>query len=110
MFRLPADDSAIWLVLATLGVWRLTALVCYDRGPFEILARMRGWLAANGLSVLITCFHCAALWISLAVVLMSFELRPATALVALGVAGAVSIVERWLTGEDRLERSEEPNG
>lgn len=109
MFRLPADDSQIWLVLATLGVWRLTALLCYDRGPFEILTRMRGWLAAVGLSALITCFHCAALWTSLAVVLISFERRPATALVALGVAGGASIVERWLTGEDRSERSEEPN-
>src|SRR2546430_14436362 len=98
MLRLPPDGSLVWLTLCWLAVWRLAALLTYDAGPFEMLTRARAALARIGLQRLITCFHCTALWVSLALVGVMFERRWISLIVALGVAGAASITERFLGG------------
>lgn len=96
MLPLPPNGSVVWLAVCWLAVWRVTALITYDRGPFDIVARTRAGFARIGLHNLVTCFHCSAFWVSFAVVAVTFELQWISLLVALGVAGAASITERFL--------------
>jgi len=98
VFPLPPEQSPAWLVLSWLASWRLAALLTYDHGPFELLTRARARLARAGLHRLLACFHCTVLWVSLAVVGITFERRWISLIVALAVAGAASITERFLGG------------
>lgn len=98
MLPQPADSSFAWLIASWLAAWRLTALLAYEAGPFELLSRLRVALARIGLHGLVTCFHCLAVWISAAVVLLVFEIEARSLLLVLAVAGAASITERLLGG------------
>jgi hypothetical protein len=83
-----------WLLIAWLAAWRLTAMLCYERGPFGVLARARAVMARW--TRLLTCFHCTGLWVSAGVSLAVFGPHPTTIVVALAVAGAASATERSL--------------
>jgi hypothetical protein len=95
----PADASLVWLVACWLAAWRLTALVAYEAGPFDVLSRLRVGLARIGLHGLATCFHCLGFWISAVVVLVVYKIELRTLLLILAVAGAVSLSERLVGGE-----------
>ncbi len=65
------------LIFATLATFRLAEMLVVDDGPFEIFINLRGWLdkpRAGSMLVyhlrnlargLVTCAHCAGVWISL---------------------------------------------
>jgi hypothetical protein len=96
----------VWLALTVLAVWRLTALIAYEAGPFGVLVTLRRGLVGIGLGSLVGCFYCLSFWISFAAVLV-FPLSRDTPLVILGVAGAVAIIERALTGSPTTGESDE---
>lgn len=87
----------VWLLLTVLAVWRLTALVAYEDGPFGVFMAVRRGLVRIGLGRLVGCFYCLSIWTSCGALLV-FPVRLETPLVILGVAGAVAIIERALTG------------
>lgn len=94
--RQPSEP--LLLALSALAAWRVTALIAYESGPFRVLDRLRRLLVTLRLARLVGCFHCLALWVSAAVVLAVYEVTLWSVLLWLAVAGAVSIVERWLGG------------
>jgi len=96
----PAASSYAWLALCWLAAWRVTAMLCYEAGPFELFSWLRVALAKVGLQRLVTCFHCAAVWVSAIVVLVVYEPRPRSLLLIFGLSGAVSITERALGAHD----------
>jgi hypothetical protein len=102
----PADASLFWLVACWLAAWRLTALVAYEGGPFDVLSRLRVALARVGLQGFATCFHCLGVWISAAVVLLVYKIELRSLLLILAVAGAVSISERLVGGEVQAGKGE----
>jgi uncharacterized protein DUF1360 len=70
-----------WLVLAALGVWRITHLLAEEDGPFKLVARLRKFadrplfkgteqasstrqLAAGFWGELLDCFYCLSLWVA----------------------------------------------
>jgi hypothetical protein len=54
-----------WLVLATLGVWRVTHLLQAEDGPGDVCVRLRQW-ASNGFwGKLLDCFYCLSIWVAL---------------------------------------------
>jgi hypothetical protein len=106
MVPLPTG-SAVWLIVCWLLVWRVTSLLCYESGPFEVLTRLRRILASAGLQRLVSCFHCAAIWVSLVFVGILFERRWSTLFLVVAVAGATSITERWLMGGQGVSTDEE---
>lgn len=96
---LERQPSNPFLFLLTgLTVWRLTALVVYESGPFQIFERLRRRMVVLRLGELSSCFHCLGLWVAAIAVLVVYELNWWSVLLWLAVAGAVSIVERWLGG------------
>jgi Protein of unknown function (DUF1360) len=97
---LPPRDSLVWLVVSWLLVWRVTALLVRDRGPFEVLARLRAGLAKRGLHELILCFHCTAVWVAVLATVALYEWRWPAVAIALALAGAASVTERFLGGSD----------
>jgi hypothetical protein len=94
----PQPSEPLLFVLSALAVWRVTVLVAYESGPFRIVDRLRGRMVALGLERLVGCFHCLATWVAAGVVLVVYELTWWSLLLWPAVAGAVSIVERWLGG------------
>jgi hypothetical protein len=90
-----------WFLLTVLAVWRLTALVAYEAGPFDLLVAVRRGLVRIGLGRLVGCFYCLSIWTSFASVLV-FSPGRETPLVILAVAGAVTIIERALSGSPTM--------
>ena len=54
-----------WLVLAILGVWRVTHLLHAEDGPGDIFIRFRKALGENVAGKAIGCFYCLSLWTAL---------------------------------------------
>jgi hypothetical protein len=92
----PSDITG--LVICWLAAWRITALLCYEQGPWDSITRLRRAAARFGPGRLLDCFHCTAVWVSAAAVAIVFPLDWISILYALSVAGAASITERWLGG------------
>jgi hypothetical protein len=84
--------------LSVLATWRLTALVAYESGPFRSLEALRRLLVTIRLGRLVGCFHCLGFWIAAVVALILYRWEPSLVLIWLALAGAVSIIERWLGG------------
>ena len=51
-----------WLLLGTLGTWRLTHLLAVESGPFAVIARLRRLAGSGLLGQLLDCFYCLSLW------------------------------------------------
>ena len=107
MLSLPSSSSPVWLIVASLAVWRISAMICYERGPFGMLISVRRLLVRMSLHRLVTCFHCTAFWVSIVVVGILYGAQPLSLLVALGASGAASILERWLTGDTTITEESE---
>ena len=70
------------LVVAALATWRITALLYYDYGPWDMCLRLREWAGVwmvdgEGKPMtfggkLFTCFWCLSLWVGLFVTLLAF--------------------------------------
>jgi hypothetical protein len=53
-----------YLILGTLGVWRITHLLNAEAGPWDLFGGLRR-LAGDGMAgALLDCFYCLSLWIS----------------------------------------------
>jgi Protein of unknown function (DUF1360) len=90
-------DEPVWLLLTILAVWRLTALIAYESGPFGMFSAWRRGFVRVGLGRLVGCFYCLSVWTS-CLSLLVFPISFSTPLVILGVAGGVALIERMLTG------------
>jgi hypothetical protein len=64
-------------------------------------------MVALRLERLVSCFHCLELWIAAIAVLVVYDLSWWSVLLWLAVAGAVSIIERWLGGTMTDERADD---
>ena len=53
-----------WLVLATLGVWRVTHLLQAEDGPADIIVRLRRWAGDGFWGKLLDCFYCLSVWVA----------------------------------------------
>jgi hypothetical protein len=53
-----------WLILAILGVWRITHLLHAEDGPWHLLVRFRHSLGNGMLSQILDCFYCLSVWIA----------------------------------------------
>jgi hypothetical protein len=96
-FRQIFDSVILLLAICWLVSWRMTAMLCYEAGPYKIFSMARKALQKSNIRVL-NCFHCTGFWISCAIVLVLFGFQWPTAAVAVAVSGAVSMTERFLGG------------
>ena len=109
MLLLAKPDDWVWLIISVLAVWRLTSLICFDSGPFDVMSKIRLVFCRIGLGKLIECFHCAAVWISVVVTVLVYEVSIATVVLAVAVAGGSSIIERSLSRGSIPEETNDGN-
>jgi len=92
-----AADVAVRLVLASLGVWRLSHLVTKEDGPYNVITRARLRLGDRFIGQLADCFACTSLWVAApaAALVMSQTGRPRDiGLTWLALSGAACLLER----------------
>ena len=94
-------DPGNWsfVVLSMMAGWRLTRLLCYDEGPFLLMTIIRRVLYRLRLGAVVDCFHCAAVWIAVGLAVVVFEPDRRSVLIVVGLAGAISLIERHLEGQ-----------
>ena len=108
--------SILRVVLSALAVWRLTHLLHFEDGPFQVLKKLRGLLRRLSLSGFLDCFVCLSLWVavpfgcalgssSAEIVLLVFGLSAAAILIdrAVGIPEAedAAVEERYVEELDR---------
>lgn len=95
-----------WFFLITLAVWRITALLVYEAGPFDLLARIRDLLGVrydenskctgNVLARMLCCFKCMSVWIALAAAVLYF--RNEWVVYTLAISASAIVIDRWVNG------------
>jgi Protein of unknown function (DUF1360) len=91
-----AYDNWIGLVIAILCVWRITSLICYEAGPFDILIKLRKLMYKLKLGGLVECFHCMGVWVALVITLLIFEPGIISIFQVIAISGGASITERFI--------------
>lgn len=106
LFNLTAQNF-FWLLISIFSVWRLTTLVCYEAGPFNVVTRLRKFFYKVKMGSLIECFHCTSFWMSVIFVAVAYKWSTEIILLIPGIAGAVSILQKALGYNLNLNDNEE---
>ena len=71
-------ELAVAALAAALATWRLTVMLWYELGPFDVFLRLRTWVGAyemppeRVLGKLFACFWCLSVWVGLGVALVAW--------------------------------------
>jgi hypothetical protein len=94
--------EGFWLVVCALAAFRLAELVVIDYGPFDVFFNLRGWANKpptdtrfrGTLAGVLSCIHCAGLWMAVLVGLFYYSGNSILHLVLFifGIAGLQSIL------------------
>ena len=95
-------DAWLLFVLCAFASWRLTRMISYEMGPFDLMARLRGLMVRLGMTGLIECPHCLGFWISLVVILLVYEINWTTVLLVVALSGSVSFLV-MMTDTERIQ-------
>jgi hypothetical protein len=90
-------NNWLWLVITILCVWRVTSLLCYEAGPFDILSKFRKVFYKFHMEGLVECFHCMGFWVSAIIVLLVFQPGIYSIFIILAVSGGASFIERFIS-------------
>lgn len=102
------------IAILSLSVWRISSLLVYERGPFDMFEKLRkkagvshddnhepsGWDDGRYFAVMLSCIWCTSLVVSFAVAILFFILKDiAIVLLFPFFLGAVVIgYERFVNG------------
>ena len=84
------------LLAAILATWRVAHLVVAEDGPWNIVARLRGFAGAGVWGDLMDCFHCTSLWVAAPIALWLSDQWTARVVLWLAVSGGAVVIERLL--------------
>lgn len=110
------SNASLKFVVAALATWRVTHLIAYEDGPWNVIAQVRARAGSGFWAKLMDCFYCLSFWVA-AVAAVAIQPRIGEwPLVWLGLAGAACLMER--IGTDRViirqlreeETHEQPKG
>jgi len=65
------DALSIKLIVAALATWRLTTMLWYEYGPFDVFLKIRTWAGAHEQppqtfqAKLLSCYWCLSFWVGL---------------------------------------------
>lgn len=95
-------ELAVWFVIATLAVYRLSLLATQEDGPFNLALKWRNlFIQDNWVGRGVRCFWCVSFWMGFLVALALLTTLPLTGvsylLVALGTSGLAIFIheQRW---------------
>ncbi len=88
------EGSYYRLVLAILGVWRITHLLAAENGPWHLVVRLRRAAGAGFWGQLLDCFECLSLWVAAPFALVLTGSWMECALFWLASSGAAILLEK----------------
>jgi hypothetical protein len=98
-----------WLLLGALTVWRITHLLTFEDGPWDMLARIRQRLGRGFFQSLFDCFYCLSLWVAVVFALVLGETWKARLLLWPALSGGAILLERATSrGSDTNREAEGP--
>ena len=65
-----------WLFLGILAVWRVSYLLVFESGPWNLLARLRNHFAQGFWGELTSCLYCVSVWVALPVAALRTSTLP----------------------------------
>jgi len=89
-----------FVILGTLGVWRITHLLSQENGPAEVLAKLRHFAGDGFWGQLLGCFYCMSVWVAAPFALLLGQGWREDALLWPALSGAAILLER-ITAERR---------
>lgn len=88
-----------WLafVVAALAVYRLSKMIAEDRGPFDLLLKLRNhFTGEDWISDGIRCHKCLSFWFGwIAAIPLPWTWWPEYVLLALALSGATLMLEKY---------------
>ncbi|MEZ5290422.1 MAG: DUF1360 domain-containing protein [Vicinamibacterales bacterium] len=87
-------DSALWLLVGVLGVWRVTHLVTAEDGPWGGVARVRALAGRSVVGQLLDCFLCLSVWTAVPWALVLAQGVVERVLLWLALSGGAILLER----------------
>jgi hypothetical protein len=96
-------DEWLLFFLCTFAAWRLTRMISYEMGPFDLLARFRRLMVNLHMGGLVECPHCLGFWISLGIVLLVYQINWTSILLIMALSGSVSLLVILTDGERSQE-------
>jgi hypothetical protein len=105
-------EAGQWLrlLLAALATWRLTHLIAFEDGPWQIIAKLRRRAGSGFWGSLMDCFNCLSLWVSAAITAIVRPVPWDWPLVWLGLAGAACLLERMVREPVVIQQLETDGG
>ena len=101
------DLSNIYgLMLAILGVWRITHLLAVEDGPLDIFFRLRGFLGNGFLGRLMDCFLCLSLWVAAPFAWFLADRWKERILLWLASSGGACLLQMVVTKKDKTTHVE----
>jgi hypothetical protein len=86
--------SALWFVVAVLGVWRVTHLLAAEDGPGDLIVRLRSFAGDGAWGRVLDCFYCLSLWVAAPFAFALADLSWELPLLWLGLSGGAILLER----------------
>ena len=87
------DSDWLRLTLAVLATWRLSRLVAYEDGPWDVVALLRRRAGDGAMGRLMDCPYCLSIWFAAPLALAVDAGFPGWLLAWLGVSGGASLIE-----------------
>ena len=88
-------DWSPWfrLTLSVLATWRVSHLIAYEDGPFDVIVRLRRRAGDGVLGKLMDCPYCLSLWIAAPLALLLAREPGAWGVAWLAISGGSSLLE-----------------
>jgi hypothetical protein len=101
-----------WLrfLVAALATWRVTHLIVYEDGPWDVIARLRSRAGSGFFGRLMDCFYCTSIWAAAAATALLAPAPRDWVLVWLAISGAACLVHRIEERPVVVEQVEENRG
>lgn len=97
------DDAWLRFVVAALACWRVSALLAYDDGPWDLVVALRRAAGSGALGRMLDCFRCTSLWVAAPLALAVGQGLTGWLLTWLGLSGAACLLDRVGQPPLRLE-------
>ena len=82
------------LVLCCLATWRLTHLIVFEDGPWDIVARVRALFGDSVVGKAMDCFYCTGVWIAIPFAFVVGHSLLNWVLSWLAISGTASLLEK----------------
>lgn len=92
--------NALYFIVLSLAVWRLTHLLNKEDGPFDIVFHLRKAAGAGFLGGLLDCFYCTSVWVALPFGLWEGNIWRQKLLLWIALSGAACLLERATEKKD----------